>query len=79
MSSSASSPAVPTLALQKFLHYIRERKWERAKALAFEILTDDKDNQTVWAALPLINKQIEAAAEEKEEEEEDDGEEKRDG
>lgn len=75
-------PSVPATALQQFLHYLRERQLVKAKALAFRILTDEPDNETVWRALPMINKQLEAqekeaAAPEQDEEDgdEEDGEE----
>jgi len=76
--SAPVSAGVPVGALQHFLAALKDKKFESAKAMAFRILTDEPDNQTVLSALPIINMQLdikkeaEAAAEEDEDGDDDD-------
>ena len=50
--------AVPAVALQQFLVLLQSKKFEKAKALAFRILTDDPNNETVLRSIPLIDMQL---------------------
>ncbi|KAL1519504.1 hypothetical protein AB1Y20_023021 [Prymnesium parvum] len=54
---------VPVGALQQFLAALKAKEFEGAKALAFQILTDEPDNIIVRRALPVINLHLAAQGE----------------
>ncbi|KOO26169.1 hypothetical protein Ctob_004013, partial [Chrysochromulina tobinii] len=56
--AGAAQPIVPAVALQQFLVLLQAKKFEKAKALAFRLLTDEPDNQTILRSLPLIDMQL---------------------
>jgi len=72
-----AAAVVPVAALQQFLAALRNKDFEGAKVLAFRILTDEPDNETVRMCLPEIDRQLQRqeADDEDEDGEEEDGEE----
>ena len=51
---SCASSSVPVSALQQFLAALRAKDFDGAKALAFQILTDEPRNESVLRSLPVI-------------------------